>query len=214
MHMMLLSLALADTGGPSDEATPDAVEAVEDADPSDGEEEIVEEFDETSGTVQRRRVRRKPVEKKSRRTEGLAVAALLGLLLFSSVNRRKRAERKRPERRTPLSIAELGSSVFEAGRQADLFLYRDLFLNGGEAGRLLGREEAEKWLARRSNKRLTDSLAGLAVHCREGTYFAEARLQGDVLVLRTRDAEREYERPVATVKQVGTAWRLYELVDA
>jgi hypothetical protein len=108
----------------------------------------------------------------------------------------------------------LGTSVFEAGRQADLFLYRDLFLTGGEVSKMMGREEAERWLTRRTNNHLTESLAGLAVLCRPGSFFAEARLEGQVLVLRTRGGDREQERPVAVVKKVGTAFRLYDLVES
>jgi len=220
MLLSFLSLALALELGGSD-LPKEAVEPTETS--AEGNEaleegvefEEIEEFDETSGTLQRRRVRKKSVENdSSRRNQGLGLAALLGLLLFSSVNRRKREERKRPPRRTPISVTELGTSVFEAGRQADLFLYRDLFLTGGEVSKMMGREEAERWLTRRTNNHLTESLAGLAVLCRPGSFFAEARLEGQVLVLRTRGGDREQERPVAVVKKVGTAFRLYDLVES
>lgn len=216
--MLLLALSLAfalefgDSAQPTEIAEP--TEATEESEESEEFEEI-EEFDETSGTVQRRRVRKKPVQgDRGRRTEGLAVAALLGLLLLSRVNRRKRQERTRPPRRTPMTVAELGSSVFEAGRQADLFLYRDLFLTGGEVSEMFGREEADRWLARRTNDHLTESLAGLAVICRPGSFFTGARLEGEVLVLRTRGGDGEQERPVAVVQKVGTAFRLYDLVES
>jgi hypothetical protein len=93
-------------------------------------------------------------------------------------------------------------------------MYRSLFLNGGEAARLLGREDAEKWLGRRSQRRLTESLATLAAHCSEGGFLAEAWLEGEVLVLRIRDEDTDVETPVATAKKLGQAWRLYELVES
>lgn len=214
MHMMLLSLALADSAEPVDDVEDEATEQVEGELEALDDGEFVEEFDEASGTIQRVRVRRPAPVEKSYRDEALALAAVLGLLLFLRVNRRESAKRTRPKRRTPLSVDELATCVFEASRTADLLMYRDLFLNGGEAAGLLGRENAEGWLASRSQKHLTDSLATLGAHCSEDSFLAEAWLEGEVLVLRIRAEDLDVEAPVATAKKVGQAWRLYEIVES
>ena len=165
--------------------------------------------DETSG-VQHTVVQRRPPPEKSYRTEALSVAALLALLLLSRVNRRKAVVR-RASRRTPLSVDELGRAAFQAARSADLDLFRALFLTGGEAARLLGTDQADQWLQQRSNAVLLDSLAALAVYCAPGTTLYRAHLSGELLVLTVRaEASGEREVPVATVRQVGPAYRFFE----
>ena len=200
MFCLLLTLAWAET------AEPGEAEA-------SGEAEIEHVLDEASGTLQPLSRKRAPTPA-GYRDELLGVAALLGLLLLAKVNRRsKHEDGARRERRTPLSLSELGSSVYEAARSADINLFRDLFLTGGEAARLVGTQRADTWLRSRSPDALIDLLAGIAVRCQPGTSCVEARLDGEVLFIKTRDNAGLNEVAVASVAQVGSAWRLFELAS-
>jgi len=193
MLCLLLGLALAETAEP-------------------GEDGAIEEvvLDEASGTLQQM-VRRRAVSPADYRNELLGVAALLGLLLLAKVNRRAKSTGLRRERRTPLSLSELGSSVYEAARSADINLFRDLFLTGGEAANLVGMQRADTWLQSRNPDALIDLLAGIAVRCQPGTSYVDARLDGEMLFIQTRDNSGLTEVAVASVTHVGTAWRLFEL---
>ena len=196
--LWILGIALADDPAPTQA-------------PAEGAE--VQVLDEASGVMQTVVQRPPRAEEKDYRGEALGVAALLGLLLLSRVNRRK-AVARRPQRHTPLSVEELGRAVFQAARSADLELFRGLFLTGGEASHLLGTEGAERWLTQRSQEALVESLAALAVYCGPGTTLFESRVSGELLVLLVREEKSgEREVPVATVRQIGQAYRLFELVQ-
>jgi len=70
------------------------------------------------------------------RTALLGVALLLCMWLLLRVNRHEKE--KRITRPTPLTPHELGHMVFRAAISNDISIFRQLFLNGGEARSLLG----------------------------------------------------------------------------
>ena len=67
----------------------------------------------------------------------LIITVLLLLWLWLLVHRRQEEEKKIPQRPIALTVEDLGRKVFIAIRSTDIFLYRGLFINGGEAKFLL-----------------------------------------------------------------------------
>jgi len=157
-------------------------------------------------------------ESESHALELLAVCALLALWLFSRlIQRGERPESKQragAKRSAPLNADELGWALFSALRDRNLDGYRNLFLNGSEAVRVLGRETAERYLAGRSLDSLQAALDQLALQVPPEAVFAGAELQdGELCVLRLRIGDEEFGVAAGVVAQVGAVLRLLRPAD-
>lgn len=138
----------------------------------------------------------------------LLVAVLLCMLLLSRVHREERG-RRRPARKAPLSPEELGHFVFEAGRSANIELYRGLYLSGGEARSLMG-EQAADYLDRRDPRVIEESLLSLGACLLNGSVFecVESKGEGEFSIrFRLPDGIRSH-LDIGSAVKVGAIWRL------
>jgi len=110
---------------------------------------------------------------------------------------------------------ELARAVFEATNSRNISGYRALFLTGGEAARVLGREKAEAYLASRTQKVLQDALAATAAAIPQGAIFAGADdLGGDSYAMRLTaradagEEPRTLSIPIGRAVKVGAVLRL------
>lgn len=213
MAPFLFGLLVASPGARAQEDT-GALEEVELTEEEEGLEGYAEE-PEVAQAPKRRAKRKKarrseatPADTNRRLLLGVVALLLLWLLARSPSARGEEAPRRR--RRTPLSHEELGRAVFQVARAADFQGYRDLFINGPEAGRLLGVERAKAYLRQRSDDVLEDALAELAALLPPGAvYHAVKPVQGGMLGLETKGPTGTLAViPVGTVTEVGGAQRL------
>lgn len=136
---------------------------------------------------------------------------LLALLLCFWLLTRVRAQEAVAGRRTPLTLDELGRSIFSVARSVDLAGYRELYLAGGEAQAVFG-DGASQYLDRRTRPRLHAALESLGSALKPGCHFQSLLLGED------GQAYIEVREPGGTVVpiavgsavQVGPAWRLVE----
>ncbi len=169
-----------------------------------------------AAAAQRREVERDAynalIEKK-RKMERLMLG-VLALLLLWLLSRRTSAqtltEQRRAERRAPVSPQELARAVFEVARDGSLEGYRGLFLNGGEAARVLGREGAERYLSQRSKKALEDALVNMAVQVPPNAVFmgVESVSEDSFAMKLGVDAKTTALVPIGRAVQVGAIYRL------
>ncbi|GEM_PF-7090582 len=145
---------------------------------------------------------------KDQTAKALAVVALLLLWLLT---RKQNEHRSRvPKRHAPITAEALGGLLFQAVLAADLETYRALHLTGGEAARLLGQGEAERYLARRNVQALEDALVELAIRVPAGATLESASQSAGQLVLRITFDGRTEQVAAGSVRQVEDVWRLYE----
>ena len=139
----------------------------------------------------------------------LLVAMLLLCWLLLLVRRREDESRK-PRRPEPVSLDELGRLAFQAALSGDPHLWRDLFVNGAEARRLLG-EQAGAFLETRSPEVLAKVLATVAPDVPTGSVYAGVDTDDrGVHALRVRYPNgREADVVIGRAVQVGMAWRLW-----
>ncbi|HJN74740.1 MAG TPA: hypothetical protein QGF58_12480 [Myxococcota bacterium] len=210
MCALLLGFALTSPVGgqePPEEAPEALVEDSADSGDSGTEEEVVEP---TAGRKDRRRASRNrgDVDGRDYTPYYIAVAALLGLWLVSRMQPQRQETTRRPLRHDPVSDDELGRFVFHAVLTADLDEYRELFLTGGEAHKVL-HGGAQNYMEQRSEKALEDTLVELSVHVPEGAMFSGTTRVGDVLHLEVRnDRDASRSVPVGTTARVGAVLRL------
>ncbi len=138
----------------------------------------------------------------------LVVLLLLGWLWL--LVRRREEEERHAQRPTPLSVHELGHCLFLALQGRDPRRYRELFLTGGEARRLLG-DDAAAYLEARTGPRVIEAFEGLRGAVPRGSVYQGMKALGDdrwaLRFARPDGSTREV--PVGTLVQVGTAWRIF-----
>ena len=215
--MMALLLLLLPAFAQDDpvEALDEPIELVEDSGDSGLDE--AEDADEpgmpTVGKRKPRKKRNKSSDEVNRdRWYMAAIGGLLvlwlGLRLLQPAE--KKVHRRRPERPSPVGDDELGRMVFVAIQHADLHEYRQLFLNGGEARKVMG-SEASVYLERMSPDAMEDALVDVSVFVPQGCVFGGTERDGDTLSLIVKDHQgnrRSVE--VGTTVHVGGVLRLRE----
>jgi integrase len=136
---------------------------------------------------------------------------LLALLLCFWLLTRVRASEVVAARRTPVTLDELGRSIFSAGRSGDFAAYRELYLAGGEAEAVFG-ERAGEYLDRRTRPALAGALERLGTALRPGCHFHSLLLGEDgQAYLQVREpGGAVLPVPVGSAVQVGAAWRLVD----
>jgi len=142
----------------------------------------------------------------------LSVALVLALWLLLRVRGREERDR-RPKRANPLTPDELGRTVFQIARGADLDAFRALFLTGAEAAEMLG-EDAPRYLEQRTLAAMEESLVNIAARIPEGSVFGGAIVppSGEA-ILYAKDADGgKAEVPMGTAIKVRHVWRLHGLV--
>lgn len=139
-------------------------------------------------------------------TLGLLLAATLVMLLFA---RRKRIERTRPSRATPVSPAELGRYAYMAAVSRDRATWIGLFLLGAEARQALG-EQARDYLDRMTPAVRAHGLEQLVARIPgKGTYLGTEIDEGGTAHIRVKGQDGEVSTiPIGRVVQVGAAWRI------
>jgi hypothetical protein len=141
----------------------------------------------------------------------LVVVLLLMGWLWMLVRRRGDETASRPVRPNPLSLDELGRTAFKAAMQQDLWLWRDLFVNGAEARALLG-EQATAFLETRSPDVLDGVLAATAAHIPAGATYGGVEHDATgglaLVVVLPGDGGRDLA-PIGHGVQLGTIWRLW-----
>ncbi len=112
-------------------------------------------------------------------------------------------------RRAPISHDELARLVFRLVRECDIDGYKELFLAGGEASRVMG-PGAEAYLDSRNIKVLEESLVTLAAIIPEGSHFVDSAIsRPDKLRMRVRGPDNEIiTLDIGTVARIGALWRL------
>lgn len=140
----------------------------------------------------------------------LGVLALLLLWLLARSPSARGEDTSRRRRRSPISHEELGRAVFQVAKAADFLGYRDLFLNGPEAGRILGIDRAEAYLSQRNEEVLEDALAELGALMPPGSVFDGVKpVQGGMLGICTKGPTGTVAvLPVGTVTEVDGVQRL------
>ncbi len=152
---------------------------------------------------------------KKRKLQQLLLAVLVLLLLWLLSRRSSTqtlTEQRRAARRAPVSPQELARAVFEVARDGNIEGYRGLFLNGGEASRVMGRDAAEQYLSQRSPKHLEDALINMAVQVPPNAVFVgvEEVGEGSFAMKLTVDARTTALVPIGRAVQVGAIYRLAE----
>lgn len=141
----------------------------------------------------------------------LVVVLLLMGWLWMLVRRREGDRLERPVRPNPLSLDELGRTAFKAAMQRDAQLWRDLFVNGAEARRLLG-DDAARFLEARTPAVLDGVLDSTAAYIPVGATYGG--VEGDAagslaLIVRMPDDPTPDLAPIGHAVQVGSIWRLW-----
>ncbi len=224
--LLSLSSAVAQDEAPEPEVAADTADTGAMAD--DGvdvlvaEQELIEDFgrlgDERFALLaaKKRENQRKAAEArrlkkiKDQTAKAMAVVALLLLWLLTRKQNERGAVRV-PTRHAPTTPDELSHLLFQAVLDADLDTYRVLHLTGGEASRLLGQLEAERYLSQRSVRVLEDALVELAIRVPPGATLVGAVENAGRLTLQVRFDGRTENVSAGTVRQVGNIWRLYEV---
>ena len=140
----------------------------------------------------------------------LVVALLLAIWLWMLVRRRGAVGEAHHLRPTPLSVDELGRTLFRVARSRDHRTYRELFLSGTEAAHLLG-DDAASYMEARAPEVLATSLGALADAIPDGAIYAgmhplgQDHYQMEVAI----DGLEPRMMPVGTIIQVGAAWRVF-----
>lgn len=155
------------------------------------------------------------IEKK-RKMQQLLLAVLVLLLLWllsRRSNTQTVTEKRRAARRAPVSPQELARAVFEMARDGNIEGYRGLFLNGGEAARVMGRDAAERYLSQRSPKAMEDALVNMAVQVPPSAVFVgvEEIGEGAFAMKLSVDAKTTALVPIGRAVQVGAIYRLREI---
>lgn len=136
---------------------------------------------------------------------------LLALLLCFWLLTRVRQQEQASARRTPLTLDELGRTIFGVGRSGDFAGYRELYLAGGEAQAVFG-DQAGPYLDRRTRPVLATALERLGSALRPGCHFHSLLLGEDgQAYLEVREpGGTVVPIPVGSAVQVGPAWRLVD----
>jgi hypothetical protein len=145
----------------------------------------------------------------------LIVALLLAIWLLLRVRRHEEA-RRRPVRRAPTSLHELGHVLFEVLRSADLDGYRGLFLVGGEAAQVFGAGDgAAAWLSRHTRDALRSHLVRAGRAIPEGARYdgIEQTAPDTYAIWIAPPAGERFLLRVGTAVRVGAIYRLKELPD-
>lgn len=139
-------------------------------------------------------------------TLGLLLAATLAMLLLA---RRKRIERARPTRATPVSPAELGRYAYMAAVSRDRATWISLFLLGAEARQALG-DQARDYLDSMTPAVRAQSLDQLVARIPgKGTYLGTDVDEAGTAHIRVKALDGEVSTiPIGRVVQVGAAWRI------
>ena len=142
----------------------------------------------------------------------LIIVILLLLWLWLLVHRRQEEDKKIPQRPIALQVEDLGRKAFVAIRNNDLYLYRGLFINGGEAKSLLG-DLAKEYLDKRSPKVLKESMQTLIAEVpRDATYVGLSTTEGTKLIIKIKSGTEEKDLYVGSVTRIENSWRLLEPV--
>ena len=140
---------------------------------------------------------------------GVVMLLLLWLLTRSRENRVERHDRRKP-----LSEDELGRALFQIARDADLAAFRQLYLSGGEAQRVMD-QGAEAYLGGRDGRWLVEELVEIAARIGERTSYVSARIGPEsMLWVKVRAMNGQVaEIPAGHVVQVGLIWRIRDPVS-
>ena len=149
---------------------------------------------------------------KSQDNAFLIIAVLLLLWLWLLVHRRQEEDKKIPQRPIALQVEDLGRKAFIAIRNNDIYLYRGLFINGGEAKSLL-RDLAKEYLDKRSAKVLKNSMQTLIAEVpNDATYVGLSTTEGTKLIIKIKSGTEEKDLYVGSVTRIDNSWRLLEPV--
>ena len=149
---------------------------------------------------------------KSQDNAFLIIAVLLLLWLWLLVHRRQEEDKKIPQRPIALQVEDLGRKAFIAIRNNDIYLYRGLFINGGEAKSLLG-DLAKEYLDKRSAKVLKNSMQTLIAEVpNDATYVGLSTTEGTKLIIKIKSGTEEKDLYVGSVTRIDNSWRLLEPV--
>lgn len=223
----LLLLSLSTAVAQDEAAEPAAVQDTADTGGADDgtlvdEQELIDDFGRLGDprfaalAAQKRETERKAADArrakkiKDQTAKAMAVVALLLLWLLTRKQNERTAARV-PKRHAPTTVDELAHLLFQAILDADLDTYRVLHMTGGEASRLLGQVDAERYLAQRTHKSLEDALVELAIRVPPGATLEGAVENQGRITLQVRFDSRTENVAAGTVRQVGAIWRLYEL---
>ena len=142
----------------------------------------------------------------------LIIAILLLLWLWLLVHRRQEEDKKIPQRPIALKVEDLGRKAFVAIRSNDIYMYRGLFINGGEANSLLG-DMAKEYLEQRSVHVLKDSLQTLIADVpNNSTYVGLSTTEGTKLIIKIKTGDEERDIHIGSVTRIDNSWRLLEPV--
>lgn len=144
------------------------------------------------------------------RTLWLAVVMLLLLWLLTRSREQRIAHQ---ERKKPMSEDELGRALFQVAREADLAAFRQLYLTGAEAQKVMG-QVADAYLAQRDGSWLVEELVEIGARIGERSSYVTARLGPESMLwmsVRAMDGT-VLEVPAGRAVQVGLIWRIRDPV--
>lgn len=141
------------------------------------------------------------------------VALLLCMWLLLKIQRKE--EKKAPPKRiSPISADELGRAAFVAILRNDIFQWRDLFINGGEA-RIIFNDMAPDYMEKRSHEFLKSSLQKLHDQMGNGGYYVGLdKSDKKTLSIVYTIGDNKKTMRVGTVTLVGPIWRLLSPNDS
>jgi hypothetical protein len=182
-RMMLRAKARAKAKSAPVQEAPEVLEDVGKGGPEDPEE--ADGAKAAKAAKAKRRSRRDKAEAADQQTwlkqhirEIEALLALLTLWLITRIYGQTSAKNspKAPTRSAPVTEEELGRILFGVGRGRDVDAYRTLFLNGAEAMTVLGADNAERYLAKRSLAALEDACERLSSLLPSGTSYIKTEV--------------------------------------
>jgi hypothetical protein len=143
----------------------------------------------------------------------LLVALLLCMWLLL-ISQRKEEMKEPPKRISPVSADELGRAAFVAILRNDIFQWRELFINGGEA-RTIFNDLAPAYMEKRSHDFLKMSLQRLHDEMGNGGYYVGLdKSDKKTLAIVYTIGEKKNTMKVGTVTLVGPIWRLLTPSDS
>lgn len=141
----------------------------------------------------------------------LVVVLLLMGWLWMLVRRRGGDQPVRRVRPEPLTLDELGRTVFKAAMLQDIGLWRDLFVNGAEARGLLG-DGATPFLERRTPEVLDEVLRATIARVPTGATYGgldQDKAGRLALIIELPNGGGTDLAPLGHAVQVGRSWRLW-----
>ncbi len=150
------------------------------------------------------------LQRHMRELYGLLALCCLWLItrIYGSADTRPR--RLPPTRHAPVTVEELGRTMFSLAKGEDFDAYRLLYLSGVEASRVLGPEHGQRYIAQRSLSALETAFEVLMEQIPFGTTYEGSSREdtGHCLMnVCSKDGE-EYQISLGGTEQVGAILRL------